>query len=135
MPIDTNPFANGNQQYQTPSYLQQQPNNPTMAGNVANMVKAIMDGNNQYMQRQKQIQGNAPLQKPAGSPMDITTPAQQASMSPVAQPVTPQGMQGGVPTQPMAPDMFSPSAMSQFNPVTSALFSPIPGVPNTGSPY
>ena len=55
--MDTNPFAmNPNaQQAQTPDYLRQQPAQGAgaagISSNVANMVKAIMDGNNKFQQK------------------------------------------------------------------------------------
>jgi len=63
--MDTNPFAtNANNpaiQGQTPSYLQQT-NNPTYAGAVSNMIKAIMQGNDQYKQKMQQNMGNQQMQ-------------------------------------------------------------------------
>lgn len=112
MPLDTNPFANNNQQqqnYQTPAYLQQNQANGTVPGVMANMVKALMDGNNRFQQKQM-----------------------QPGMTP---PVSPDGMQGGLPFGGTTPQAWAQNTMQQQmqaqpqapNPVTNALFSQIPG--------
>lgn len=97
--------------------------NPTMAGQTANMVKALMEGNDQFKQAQAMKQ--MAMQRAAQQGSGVVPPG--AGMG-VAPPVNPQGMQGG---QPIAPAMMgAPPNMGapvQPDPMTQALFSPIPG--------
>lgn len=167
--MDTNPFAVSPNAQQSQQPLQMSPigaSTVTSApGGVAAMVKAIMDGNNQYKQRQGQMPPaggpGGPLGAmsgpPPGPPMSLapTNPGPMAGgpmmqnlpFNPNApqapgpdmlhhpgQPQPPmQNMSGGMPT----PDPFSqgappiPGLMPQQqggDPVTQALFSPIPGM-------
>lgn len=81
---------------------------------VGGMVKALMDGNSQYGDDQKKQQM---LQQMIASK---ATP-------PMTPPVNPQSMPGAAP---MMPPQFPQGSAPPVNldPMTQALFSPIPGV-------
>lgn len=146
--MDTNPFAVSpnaqQQQYQTPSYLK--PTQDTGTGgagamnNVANMVKAMMDGNSKFQQKSAMNPAGA---APTGAPMSLAPPAPGPSMgapSPMTNPMSmpgaggmpPMGAQGPMPDgmamsgAPNNPFTNGASPMG-IDPVTQALFSPIPG--------
>lgn len=130
MAIDLSPFAG-----QPQPQLQQQPsmspatrvNNGTVPGGITSIIKALQDGNDEY---KKQLLAKT-SQGQSGEPLTITHPM-------------PQGMQGGAPltpgipagmTTPMAPASAIPAGLQtpgvappiNVDPVTQALFSPIPG--------
>lgn len=132
--MDMNPFAtnaNGLQQASTPDFLKPQPNNPTWAGGVSNMVKALMDGNNKFNARQA-MSATAPNPltttggPSVGAPLSLTPPPQVAA-SGVSGPTTGSQMPG-VPGSPM----FGPRAP---DPTVSALFSAVPGEFGGGSMF
>jgi len=81
--MDTNAFASpgGGMGAQAPT--QQQPITSPTTG-ISAMVKAIMDGNDAYKQRQmvaqKQAQGAQPLAQP-GPPMSLTPPTDPSTMT------------------------------------------------------
>jgi hypothetical protein len=110
----------------TPSYLQQQPSNPTWAGGAANMIKALMQGNNNFNRRAGASPGMPPAPATTtggpsvGAPMLLAPPAPQPMMQ--AGPVDPTAMSGGM----MPPPMPKPPMMGG-DPTANALFSPIPG--------
>lgn len=148
--MDTNPFAmspNAQQQPTTPAYLKQQPDNPTWPGAVNNMVKALMDGNNQFKQRQAMgsgAQGNpqlnpqtttggpsvgAPtsLAPPPPPPMPAALPNDPAAMSAGMASAGPMGPMTAMGQQPPSPAFMNGAPPVNVDPVTQSLFSPIPG--------
>lgn len=156
--MDTNPFATNNpatqQTPQTSPYLQQQPNNGTVAGGVSNMIKALMQGNQNYQQRQQGMQGaqgNQPMQSnpttttggpSVGQPMSLSPPTDPSAMTGgLGQtPGLPGGAGPAAPLSPMTQSLFPNPAGGGasmtpgmtppmgMDPVTQALMSPIPGV-------
>lgn len=97
--------------------------NPTMAGavgGVGGMVKALMEGNDQNKQQQMMQQMMAARGQPSLANINMMRQG-----APAPQPAGP--MQGG-----MAPGMqpFPQSGAPPMNidPMTKALFSPIPGM-------
>jgi hypothetical protein len=118
---------------------QPNPNNGTWAGGVNTMVKALLDGNDQYKKQQMQqaAQGGQAMapptpMAPGGGP--AMQPGAPMSLSP---PTDPSSMGGGLgqPQAGSAPMMMDPAFASgappvSVDPVTQALFSPIPGVSN-----
>jgi hypothetical protein len=136
--VDTNPFATnpgtGQAQPSTPSYLQQQ-NNPSIAGGAANMLKALLAGNQQYQQKQAMGGGGMPNPTTTTGGPSVGAPM---SLSPPQDPTNPMGMAGGMggnpagapmPQQPMggASPFTTGTSPVGVDPVTQALFSPIPG--------
>jgi hypothetical protein len=148
----------------TPGYLQPQPNNPTYPGAIANMIKAIMSGNDDYkaqQAKQAQNQGQMAMNNPTtttggpsvGQPMSLTPPTDPATMTaglgqtnpasafptPPPQSMSPNPTPAAGPMGPMTPVPMSMPPDPAFtngaspvsvDPVTQALFSPIPGASN-----
>lgn len=106
--------------------------NPAGAmGGAAGMVKALMDGNDQYGDQQKKMQQMMAMRSAQpGAPMNIqpSTPMAQAPL-PSMQPQPAGPMQGGMPLPSMGTQPFPQNGASPVNldPMTKALFSPIPG--------
>lgn len=107
------------------------PNNGTAPGGVAAMIKALMDGNNQYKQQQQMASLGKQPPMP-GAPMSLAPPSDPTTMMGGG-----MGQTAGIPPEganPMAAppvpgtDPFSSGAAPMnIDPVTQALFSPIPG--------
>jgi hypothetical protein len=154
--MDMNPYANMQQQQASgqgqpgqDSFLAQQ-NNPTAAGAVNNMIRAIMAGQDDYQNKAKQAMGQ---------PQVVQALNQGALSGPASQPVQPQApvpftdpsaMTGGLGAPPAggptaAPPQTmpfqaatgqAPAAMTgtpvtapvSMDPVSQALMSPIPGM-------
>jgi hypothetical protein len=104
------------QQLQQKQGQGQQPFTP--ANGVNNMVKALMEGNDQYKQRQQQLMGNQQAQPQSpGAPMNITPPAAQ----------TPPA--GGAPGAGAAPPTSSPPVPPQASGLGAG------GLPNGGAGF
>jgi hypothetical protein len=131
--MDTNPYANNNQ---TAATNQNQPNNlnnGTTTGGIAAMVKAIMDGNDAYKQKQAQM-GQAQMAQQPGAPTSLSPP--QDPLNPAgtgtSQPIgltNPVGQSGGL-SQPIGASSVFTGGTSpvSIDPVSQALMSPIPGM-------
>lgn len=135
--MDTNPFAvspNTQQapsQPAAPSYLQQQ-SNPTVAGQISNMVKALVQGQGQFNQGQQLQQmiaaKNATAANPqttngmpsVGAPMSLAPPAPAMASSPTMSnmPNSPTA-QPQMSNMPLNPSALAPS-MSNSAPVNPA---------------
>lgn len=133
--MDTNPFANNNQQMQTPDYLKTT-NNPTMTGAAANMIKALIAGNQQYQARNAGAGGLPPGSDGTWMGNNSVGGAPLSGYSGVTpqMPTNPGDMQGGVPVAPPMP-MPRPAfgagaAPVTMDPISQALMSPIPGMNN-----
>jgi len=147
MALDTNPNANmvtPQPQAQTPSYLQQQ-NNPSAAGAVNNMVRALMAGNDQYKQAHPTPQGPVPLAAGSAIPgaMGPTSVGGMNGPMPLMGATNPATMTGGmgsapIPTPAPRPDAApvqppfpaGPTNPVAMDPVSQALMSQIPGMTN-----
>ena len=81
--MDTNPFANNNQQQAAAPTGQ--PQMTTAPGGIAAMIKAIMEGNDAYKQRMQQ------QQQARGQPQAGAQPGQPLSLSPPQDPMNPSG--------------------------------------------
>lgn len=130
--MDMSPFANSQQlqQPQTPNYLAQDSNNPTVAGGVSNMVKALMAGNQQFQQRQRSAPNPTTTTggPSIGAPMSLTPPAPGPMAGGLSGSPAPMGGQYQPPLAPMSDQAFTMGAPPVGpDPVTQALFSPIPG--------
>lgn len=105
--------------------------NPTMVGalgGAAGMAKALMEGNSQFGDEQKKMQQMQQMMamrggQPPAAPMNIQPPAQMAQM----QPVSPNAVPGGLGMQGMQPFPQNGAPPVNLDPMTKALFSPIPG--------
>lgn len=95
-------------------YPQQQTtslNNGTAPGGVASMIKALMEGQNQFRQRQQMAQHMAPSAQPTATGL----PGVSVPMTPNAIPGSP-GSTSNLPGMP-----------NGIDPTMQGLFSPIPG--------
>lgn len=86
-------------------------NNGTAPGGVAAMIKALMDGQNQFKQRQQMAQSMTPSTQPVASGL----PGVSVPMTPNAIPGSP-GATSNLPGMP-----------NGIDPTVQGLFSPIPG--------
>lgn len=143
-PFATNPLGAGAAQPQTPGYLQPQQGGG-VAGNISNMVKAIMAGNAEHQalqQKQGSLLGQSPINNTTtggpsvGAPMSLAPPTNPAGMTgaagSTAPPVT--APSDGVGGSPMGGAMLPPGGGAAMpgmpngvDPTMSALFSQIPG--------
>ena len=115
--MDTSPyFSNtGQSQQQTQSGQPQGLNNGTATGGVAAVIKAIMDGNDQYKQQQAAkmgMMGNPQFQQPGSTVLGGQGP------------ITAGGPNGPAPIMGNSPGYTDPSTQSGGLATPSAAFSP-----------
>ena len=135
--MDTNPFAVDplqQKQTSTPSYLQQM-NNPTYTGAISNMIKAIVQGNNEYRQRQG-LGGftssgvGQPMNISPSLPQDPTNPLGTGTSQPIG--FTPSG----APPAASTPDMGFTTSTPTPSPMPASFTPPpsTPAPPASGTP-